>query len=115
MFILFFSSTIQLLVFLQPPGRLRPCHHKALEVSVWQESYFWGPHRSLKPEGGVGGHLLVTGFKHQVRAAAVGEMPIFSGVFPGVQYFTQVSMYCISAFFVTFVGFTGEEGGTSDF
>lgn len=71
-------------------------------------------HWSLKLERGVGGHLLVTVFKCQVCAAAVGEMPIFSGVFPGVQNFTQISMYCISAFFLTFVGFTGEEGGISD-
>lgn len=58
--------------------------------------------------------MLVTVFKRQVCAAAVGEMPIFSGVFPGVQNFTRISTYCISAFFLTFVGFTGEEGGISD-
>lgn len=76
MFILFFSSTIQLLVFLQRPGRWRPCHHRALEVSLAGKLFSGSPraHWSLKPERGVWGHLLVTFFNRQVHAAAVGEV-----------------------------------------
>lgn len=87
---------------------------RALEVSL-AEKLFSGSsraHCSLKPERGVGEHLLVTVFGCQVCAAAVGEMPIFSGGFPGVQNVTELSMCCISARFPSFVEFTGEEGGS---
>lgn len=69
---------------------------------------------SLKLQREVAGRLPVTVFKCQVRAAAVGEVPVFSGGFPGVQNFTEISMYCISAFFLAFVRFPAEEGSTCD-
>lgn len=58
--------------------------------------------------------MLVTVSTCQVCAAAVGDMPISSGGFPGVQNFTQISMYCISAFSLTSAVFIGWEGDISD-
>lgn len=57
---------------------------------------------TLQCERAVGGHFLVAVFTHQVHAAALGAMPIFPGVLPGVQTLTQISLYCISAVFPDF-------------
>lgn len=54
---------------------------------------------TLKSGGGAGGHFLVAVFKHQVHAAALGAMPIFPGVLPGIQTLTQISVCCVSVVF----------------
>lgn len=57
---------------------------------------------TLQSERGDGGNFLVAVFNHQVHAAALGAMPIFAGVLPGVQTLTQISLYCISLLFPDF-------------